>query len=213
MRRDIRVTVSSTATASASSPATWPVSPGRANASGDAVVAGWAFRVPPSALAPGVGLGTVAGLIAGNRPDALPAFMNWLDALLRFGITLSGSVVPGGAPTPAPFEDDDWLGEGDAAVTSTVSAAVGGVHFSVVVTLAVAVSVTEVTDVASAAIGICACTVTGFLSDTAPTVQVAVPWPLAQSLVKAGFWLDGWAARATFTPDAEPLFWVETFTT
>ena len=95
----------------------------------------------------------------------------------------------------------------------TVSAAAGGVHFSVVATLAVAVSLTEVTEVEPAAIGICASRVTGFLSDTVPTVQVAVPWPLPQPLVKAGFWLDGWAVRATVTPEAEPMFWVQACTT
>jgi hypothetical protein len=112
--------------------------------------------------------------------------------------------------------DDERPGEDGAdgaAVTVTVSAAAGGVHFSVVATLAVAVSVTEVTEVASAAIGICTCKVAGLLSDTALTVQDAVPAPLAQSLVNAGFWLDGLAVRATVTPDAEPLFRVETCTT
>jgi hypothetical protein len=144
--------------------------------------------------------------------------MSELDTPLRFGIGPSGSVVPGEAAAE-PGLADDWpgeageAGEADAAVTVTVSAAAGGVHFSVVATLAVAVSVIEVTDVEPAAIGICAFRVTGCLSDTAPTVQVAVPWPLAQPLVKAGFWLDGLTVRATVTPDADPLFLVETCTT
>jgi hypothetical protein len=180
-------------------------------------VTGWAFRLPPCALAPGVGLGTVAGLIAGNRPDALPAPMSELDAPLRFGIGPSGSVVPGETPAgDAPVGDaldGDLPGEADAALIATVSAAAGGVHFSVVATLAVAVSVTEVTEVEPDAIGTCTCRVTGFLSDTALTVQVAVPAPLAQSLVKAGFWLDGLVVRVTVTPDTEPLFLVETCTT
>jgi hypothetical protein len=36
---------------------------------------------------------------------------------------------------------------------------------------------------------------------------------LAQPLVNAGFWLDGWAVRATVTAATEPLFSVETCTT
>jgi hypothetical protein len=79
--------------------------------------------------------------------------------------------------------------------------------------LAVAVSFTEVTEVALAATGICALRVTGCLSDTELTVQLAVPLPVAQPLVKVGFWPDGWAVRATVTSDADPLFWVETCTT
>ena len=97
-------------------------------------------------------------------------------------------------------------------MTATVSAADGGVHLTEVTTLAVAVSFTEVTEVALAATGICACRVTGCLSDTELTVQVAVPLPLAQPLVNAGFWLDGWAVRATVTSEADPLFLVETCT-
>ncbi len=43
--------------------------------------------------------------------------------------------------------------DADAEVTSTVSPAAGGVHFAEVTMLAVAVSVTELTEVASAATG------------------------------------------------------------
>ncbi len=59
-------------------------------------------------------------------------------------------VIRGDAPA------DDLAGEAGAEVTVTVSAAEGGVHFAVVTMLAVAVSVTEVTEVALAATGICA---------------------------------------------------------
>ena len=58
-------------------------------------------------------------------------------------------------------------------------------------TLAVAVSVTAVTEVASDATGICACRVTGCLSDTALTGQVAEPLLSPQPPVNRGFWLDG----------------------
>ena len=79
-------------------------------------------------------------------------------------------------------------------------------------TLAAAVSFTAVTELALAATGICALRDTGCLSDTEPTAQLAVPAPLTQPLVYAGFWLAGWEVRATVTPDAEP-FAVDTRTT
>ena len=104
----------------------------------------------------------------------------------------------------------DLAGEADAAaVTATVSAADGGFHFAEVTMLAVAVSFTEV---APDATGIRASRFAGCLSDTELTVQVAVPLPLAQPLVNVGFWLEGWAARATDTFEADPLFSVETCT-
>ena len=117
MRRDIRVTVSSTATASAISPATWPVSPDSANASGEAPVTGRTFGWPACVLAPGAGLGAVPGLIAGNRPDALPAPMSDLDApfWFRFGIGPSGSVVPGDPPPAGAAAADLPPGEAGAA--------------------------------------------------------------------------------------------------
>jgi len=172
--------------------------------------AGLAFPWPAAAWLPGEGLGVAEGLIAGNRPEASPAPMSWLEMPFRSGIGPSGSVVPGETPG-----DDAAAGElpADAAVTATVSAAAGGVHFSVVVTLAVAVSFTEVTELALAATGICALSVTGCLSDTEATAQLAVPSPLRQPLVNTGFWLAGLAVRATVTPEAEPLFPVETCTT
>jgi len=210
LRRDSRVTVSRTATASAISPATWPVSPGWTKAMAEEPETGLLSRWPPGAWLPGDGLGVADGLIAGNRPEALPAPMSWLETLLRFGIGPSGRVVPGETPADVPVGELD--GEADAAVTATVSTADGGVHFSVVATLAVAVSFTEVTEVALAATGTCALSETGCLSDTELTVQLAVPSPLAQPLVNVGFRLDGWAARATVTLAAEPLFSVETRT-
>src|SRR6478752_10083441 len=132
-----------TATASAISPATWPVSPGLTNAMAEEW--GTGLRCPPGAGVPGEGLGVADGLIAGNRPAALPAPMSWLEAPLRSGIGPSGS-----APWGTPAGDElagDLAGEAEAAVTATVSAADGGVHFSAVTMLAVAVSFTEVTEV------------------------------------------------------------------
>jgi len=88
----------------------------------------------------------------------------------------------------------------------------GGVHFTEVTMLAVAVSFTEVIEVAPDATGICAWRLAGCLPETELTVQVAAPLPLAQPLANVGFWLAGWAARATDTFEADPLFSVETCT-
>ena len=207
---DSRVTVSMTATASAISPATWPVSPGSTNAMAEEE--GTGLRGLSGAGVPGEGLGVADGLIAGNRSAALPAPMSWLEAPLRSGIGPSGS-APSGTTLAGDELAGDVAGEAGAAVTVTVSAADGGVHLSVVTMLAVAVSFTEVTEVALAATGICALSETGCLSDTELTVQLAVPAPLAQPLTNLGFWPDGWAVRATVTSVAEPLFTVETRTT
>lgn len=171
--------------------------------------AGSAFRRLAGVLLPGEGLGVAPGLIAGNSPEALPAPMSELEMLFRFGTGPSGSVVPG---TAGVVPGGALAGEA-AAVTATVSAAEGGVHVAVVVTLAVAVSVTEVTELALSATGICACKVSGCLPDTAPAGQLAVPLPLAQPPVNTGFWLDGWEVRATVTAEADPPFLVDTWMT
>ena len=101
---------------------------------------------------------------------------------------------------------------GAAAVTAVVSAAAGGVHFCVVTTLAVAVSFTELTEVAFAATAIWACRLAGCFAVTELMLHEAVPSPLAQPLVNVGFWLDGCAVSATDTFEAV-AFWVETCTT
>jgi hypothetical protein len=101
---------------------------------------------------------------------------------------------------------------GAAAVTATVSSAAGGVHFVVVTTPAAAVSVTELTELAPDATGIWASRLTGCLSDTELTVQLAVLFPLPQPVVNTGFWLVGLAASVTDTSEAGP-FLVETSTT
>jgi hypothetical protein len=213
LRRDSRVTVSMMASPSAMSPAAWPVSPGRPNPMDEDTATGWAeFCLPLGARVPGVGLGVADGLILGNRLEALPASMSELEtllaALLRAGMGPSGSVVPGAAAGGGEELADDLVGEAGGAVTATVTAADGGVHFAEVTMLAVAVSRTEV---ASDPAGICACRLMGALSDTEPAAHAAVPFPLAQPLVTVGFWLDGCAARATDTLVAGP-FSVETWT-
>ncbi len=87
------------------------------------------------------------GTIAGNRLDALPAPMSELETPLRTGTGPSGRT--GSAGTLAA----GVAAEADAEMTATVSSAAGGVHFAEVTMLAVAVSVTELTEVASAATG------------------------------------------------------------
>src|SRR5436190_23895783 len=106
--------------------------------------AGSAFRLAEPL--PGDGPGVAPGLIAGNSPEALPAPMSELETLLRFGTGPSGSVVPGAAG--GTLDVGEPPAGTAAAVTATVSAAAGGVHLAEVVTLAVAVSFTEVTEVA-----------------------------------------------------------------
>ena len=203
------------ANASAMSPATWPVRPGWPSPWAEESETGSAFRLGGCGWIPGEELGVADGLIAGNRPDALPAPMSLLDTPLRLGMAPSGrgASSAGTAAEEAPADGlaDDLAGDADAAaVTATVSAADGGVHFAEVTMLAVAVSFTEVTEVAPDATGTWAARFAGCLSDTEVTVQPAVPSPLAQPLVNDGFWLDGWATRATDTFAPDPLFSVET---
>jgi hypothetical protein len=93
-----------------------------------------------------------------------------------------------------------------AAVTAVVSAAAGGVHVAVVATLAVAVSFTELTEVAFDATAICASRLTVCPAVIDPTLHEAVPSPLVQPLLNVGFWLDGWAVSATVTSEAGPFF-------
>ena len=98
-----------------------------------------------------------------------------------------------------------------AAVTVVVSAAAGGVHFVVVTTLAVAVSFTELTEVAFDATAICAFRLVAFVV-TELRLHEAVPSSLAHPLLNVGFWLDGCAVSATDTSEAVP-FLVYTCTT
>ncbi len=138
------------------SPATWPVSPGLPSPRAEESETGWASRLLPCGWIPGGELGVADGMIAGNRLDALPAPISELETPLRFGMGPSGSVVSGGEPLADDLADDLAGAADAAAVTATVSLADGGVHFTEVTMLAVAVSFTEVTEVALDATGICA---------------------------------------------------------
>jgi hypothetical protein len=108
---------------------------------------------------------------------------------------------------PAPELADDV----GAEVTAVVSTAAGGVQFWVVTMLAVAVSFTELTEVAPDPTATCACSSAGCFTDTELIVHSAVPSPLVQPLVNTGFRLVGWAVSATDTFEAD-VFSVETFT-
>jgi len=110
------------------------------------------LRALGCAVTAGLGLAAGDGAIFGKRSDAFPAPMMALAMPFRSGTGPSGrmsSCEP--APVPA---DGVVVGEADAVVTAMVSAAAGGVHFVVVTTLAVAVSCTDLTEVALAATGI-----------------------------------------------------------
>jgi hypothetical protein len=174
---------------------------------GDASDTGAVFPAVGCAVAVDPDVAPCDGLIVGNRPAALPAPISWLASPFRSGTGPSGTTSRCVAPGEALAELFALVAE--AAVTAVVSAAAGGVHFAVVATLAVAVSFTELTEVAFDATAIRASRLTAFLVVTEPMLQEAVPSPFAQPLLKAGFWLDGCAVSTTDTSEAGP-FWVET---
>jgi hypothetical protein len=160
-------------------------------------------------VAVGSGLAPRDGPMVGNRLAALPAPMNMLASPFSAGMGPSGST----AMCPAALGEalPELFAAAAAAVTVVVSAAAGGVHFVVVTTLAVAVSFTELTEVAFDATGICAFRLVAFVV-TELRLHEAVPSSLAHPLVNVGFWLDGCAVSATDTSAAVP-FLVDTCTT
>jgi hypothetical protein len=165
---------------------------------------GWA----DAAVGPGLALAPGAGPIVGNRLAALPAPTNRLASPFRAGIGPSGSTArccaASGAAVAVFFA-------AAVAVTPVVSAAAGGVHFVVVVTLAVAVSFTELTEVAFDATAICAFRLVAFVV-TELSRHEAVPSSLAHPLLNVAFWLAGFAVSATDTSEADP-FLVDSCTT
>jgi hypothetical protein len=200
------------ATPSAISPITCAVKTGDVSDTGDASDTGAVFPAVGCAVAVDPDVAPCDGLIVGNRPAALPAPISWLASPFRSGTGPSGTTPRFVAPGEALALAEPFPLVAEAAVTAVVSAAAGGVHFAVVATLAVAVSFTELTAVAFDATAIWASRLTVFLAVTEPMLQEAVPSPFEQPLLKAGFWLDGWAVSATDTSEAGP-FWVETCTT
>lgn len=146
------------------------------------------------------------GVMAGNSRAALPAPISTLAAPFRLGIGPSGSTARL-ALSAGPLAGGVAKTGADtgAAVTAVVSAAAGGVHVAAVVTVAVAVSFTEVTEVAVAATAMPASKLTACLSVTEAMAHEAVPSPLAQPLLNVAGTLDGWAVSLTVTPEADPF--------
>ena len=204
--------MSRTPRASATRPATCPVSAGLPWPKAEESATGWVIPVLACGCRPGDGSGVEDGTIAGNRPDALLAPMSCPVGELMAG----ADAAPSGRAFSAGVIAVDLAGVAEAggevaAVTPTVSVAAGGVQAAVVVTLAVAVSFTDVTEEAPDATGTCASTDTAFVSATEPTAHFAVPSPVPQPVVNVGFTLDGCVPSAMDTPEADP-FSVETCT-
>jgi len=126
---------------------------------------------------------------------------------------VSAGMGPSGSTAKCPAALGEAVAElfAAAAATAVVSAAAGAVHFVVVTTLAVAVSVTELTEVAFDATAICAFRLVAFVV-TELRLHQAVPSPFAHPPLNVGFWLDGCAVSAIDTSDVVP-FSVNTCTT
>jgi hypothetical protein len=160
------------------------------------------------------------GVIAGSTLATLTGLIG--DVLLMAGVAGTDASTGGGASAgrlageacgdgvvAAGVLDADLPGDGAGAVTVTVPAAAGIVVMAgLVAAPAVAVRVTEVTDVAPEATVICAC-IWKDEGDNAspidPIEQAAVPSPLGQRLVNAAAWPCGAAVSVTSTPDADPF--------
>jgi hypothetical protein len=130
--------------------------------------------------AAGVALGTGEGVMIGKSCVALPASISVLPTPFRSGIGPSGNSGSGRGYCNSGVCDR-------AEVTAVVVATVGAFHFCVVTMLAVAVSLTDLIEVALDATAIWACRTTGRFTETVLTVQAAVPSPLVQPLVKVAF--------------------------
>jgi hypothetical protein len=142
--------------------------------------------------------------MVGKSWVTLPTGVSVLPTPFRSGMGPSGSANSGGGP------GSDGLGD-DAEVTAVISATAGAFHSCVVTMLAVAVSFTDLTEVALDATEIWACRTTAALTCTVLMVQAGVPSPLVQPLVNVAFWLVGCAVSATDTSEAD-VFRVETRT-
>jgi len=180
----------------------------------------------PGVPVTGVGVGT--GATTGRSLATFAGVNSEVVTLAGVGTVTGGSTVasPGVLTglTCATGEDAGavldafFVGDGladAAAATLTDCDAVGMVVMAgLVAASAVAVSVTEVTELAEEATGIWACSwyaagATEVPSD--PTAQVADPFPPGQRSVNVAVWPEGAAASVTDTPDAEP-FCAETWT-
>ncbi len=227
LRAESRVTASMMATPTAIRIAASGLRPEPPNEIGDASETGAAFGffVGSARSLNGAGLDCGEGLMAGNRPAALPAPMRMLEEsplpMSMLASLFSAGMGPSGSTSPcvtlaedvacADLPEVEADADAEVAATAVVSAAAGGVHWPAVAMLAVAVSVTDLTEVAFDATAICASMLAGCLLVTESTLHVAVPSPLAQPLVNSGFCPDGCAVSVTDTSDSDP-FSVETST-
>src|SRR4029077_6764346 len=120
----------------------------------------WLAGCAPAA-AVGPGLAPRDGPMVGKRLAAWPARINMLASPFSAGMGPSGSTAICSAALGEAVPE--LFAGAAAAVTVGVSAAARGVHFVVVTTLAVAVSFTELTEVAFDATGICAFRLVAFV--------------------------------------------------
>ena len=168
----------------------------------------------------GIATAAVAGVEITGEPLSTPptGLIGWVLTALEAvgtvaGVVATAETAAGEATGEAVLTGDPLAGGVLAAevgaLTVPVSAAVGStVMAGLVAASAVAVRVTDVTDVAPEAIGICACIWyddgdTAVASD--PIVQEADPSPLGQRPVNAGSSPCGVPVSATDTPDTGPF--------
>jgi len=142
------------------------------------------------------------GTVTGGSTVASPGVLTGLTCATGDVLADAVAFADADADAAAAATLTDCDAEGMAAIPGLVAAS------------AVAVSVTEVTELAEDATAIWACSeyVAGASEvPSDPTVQVAEPFPPGQRPVNVAAWPCGEAASVTDTPDAEP-FCAETWT-
>lgn len=178
--------------------------------------------------APVAGLGTGAGLISGRAVATSTGLYDEVAGVtaivtggstvvspgLPAGLTCATGVDAGAVLAGALLAAGDGLADAGALTVTVCDAAGMVVMAGLVAASAVAVSVTEVTEVAEEATGIWACSWYDAGDTDVPTdpiVQVADPFPPGQRPVNRAACPCGAAASVTDTPDAGP-FWAQTWT-
>ena len=177
----------------------------------------------PGVPVTGVGVGT--GAISGRSLATLAGVNSEVVTPAGVGTVIGGSTVASaGVLTGLTCATGDVLADvffadadadAEAAVTLTDCDAEGMAAMAgLVAASALAVSVTEVTELAEDATAICACSEYAAGASEVPSdpiAQVAEPFPPGQRPVNVAAWPCGEAASVTDTPDAEP-FCAETWT-
>src|SRR5579864_1188923 len=110
--------------------------------------------------AAGVAVGTGDGVMTGKSCVALPASMSVLPTPFRSGIGPSGKAGSGSGYCNFGLRD-----RAEAEVTAVIAATVGAFHFCVVTMVAVAVSLSDLIEVALDATVIWACRTTGCFTE------------------------------------------------